>query len=478
MIKLYNTLTRTKEEFKPIVKGKVGMYVCGPTVYDVPHIGHIRSSYVFDVVRKYFEHVGFKVCLVKNVTDIDDKIIKKAADELEKNGDVTFPDSMKEKTNEVAARYLDVYHREMERFGISPPDVEPMATENIPNMIKFIETLIKKENAYVSGGNVYFSVEKSGDYGKLSNQAKDEMQHAVRTEPDKRKRYPLDFVLWKSAKTPEPSWPSPWGEGRPGWHVECSVMSTGALGVSFDIHGGGLDLVFPHHENEIAQAEAATGKTFAHYWMHNGLLTADGEKMSKSLNNYVSVSDFMDKYGDPDLLKMVFLTSHYRSSVNYSDEKISEAAASKKRIMIFLDKTTGMKPSAGAAPKDLDILRKKFNDAMDDDFNTPTAVSVMFDAVRMGNECLSDTDVSSSEKTRIIGAIRELIMDEARILGLSLTTVRVDKSRAAEIEKLVSEREAARKAGQYTKADDIRRKLAEGGISIEDTPGGTVWRKS
>ncbi len=296
MITLYNTLTRKKEEFRPMEDGKVKMYVCGPTVYDVPHIGHARSAYVFEVIRKYFEYAGFDVVFVRNVTDIDDKIIKKASDELRETGEDASSDILREKVREVAVRYLDVYHSAMDMLGIRPPVVEPKATESIPQMIAFIETLIQKGYAYASGKDVYFSVDKFTEYGKLSKQDKEQMMHGVRIGVEEKKRHPLDFALWKEAKPYEPCWESPWGEGRPGWHIECSVMSTGILGEQFDIHGGGLDLIFPHHENEIAQAEAATGKTFANYWIHNGLLSVNGEKMSKSLGNYIIIADFLEKY--------------------------------------------------------------------------------------------------------------------------------------------------------------------------------------
>lgn len=492
MIKLYNTLTREKQDFKPIEDGKVKMYVCGPTVYDVPHIGHARSAYVFDFIRRYMEHSGFSVHFVRNVTDIDDKIIKKASEELAALGEDPSSARLKGRVKEVSARYLEAYHQELDVFGIKPPTSEPKATENIPRMIDFIKVLIEKGCAYAVGHSVYFSVDKFAPYGKLSGQNREEMMHAVRIGPDEKKRAPLDFALWKDAKEFEPSWESPWGEGRPGWHIECSVMSTNILGSNFDIHGGGLDLVFPHHENEIAQAEAATGKPFANYWMHNGLLTVNGEKMSKSLGNYITISDFLKKYCDPDLLKIVFLNSHYRSPMNYSDEKIEEARRSKERIMIFLGKaerlakehaltergTSSTVEAMVKAQWTVNALQEKFEEAMDDDFNTPVALSVIFEAVHNGNDMLSDGSMPSEEKAHIAGSIRNYVLRFADILGLSLNPAEVDDGESEKINALVARREAARKSRDYATADSLRKELAAMNVVVEDTPGGPVWRKN
>ncbi len=494
MITLYNTLTRRKEEFKPLEEGKVRMYVCGPTVYDVPHIGHARSAYSFEIIRKYLEYTGFDVYFVRNVTDIDDKIINKAISELEEIGGTISASRLKERVSEVAVRYLDIYHHQMDILGIRPPSAEPKATENIPEMIKFIGTLVERGYGYAVGGNVYFSVEKFAEYGKLSNRNKDEMLHGVRIGPDEKKRYPLDFALWKEAKPEEPFWKSPWGNGRPGWHIECSVMSTKLLGAQFDIHGGGLDLIFPHHENEIAQAEAATGKPFANYWIHNGLLTVGGEKMAKSLGNYITVSDFLEKYRDPDLLKMAFLNSHYRSPMDCGDEKMEEAGRSKERIMIFFDKADriarehsdreqedGEELDAGAVEKAQEIvntLHEKFNEVMDDDFNTPVALSIIFEAVGIGNEYLADTGISLAEKAHMTGAVKNYILRFADVLGLTLSPAKLDKKEIKEIERLIAEREDARKRKDYAASDKIRRDLAGRGVVVEDTPGGPVWRKS
>jgi cysteinyl-tRNA synthetase len=494
MITLYNTLTRRKEKFKPMEEGKVRMYVCGPTVYDVPHIGHVRSAYSFEIIRRYFEYTGFNVYFVRNVTDIDDKIINKAISELEDIGEGISSNRLKERVSEVALRYLDLYHQQMDVLGIRPPTAEPKATEKIPEMIKFIETLIGKGYGYVVGGNVYFSVEKFAEYGKLSNQNRDEMLHGVRIEPDEKKRYPLDFALWKEAKPEEPFWESPWGKGRPGWHIECSVMSTELLGAQFDIHGGGLDLIFPHHENEIAQAEAATGKPFANCWIHNGLLTVGGEKMAKSLGNYITVVDFLEKYRDPDLLKIIFLNSHYRSPVDYSDEKVDEARRSKERIMIFFDKAdrimreyadekqeAAKELDAGAVEKAQDVvndLHERFNEVMDDDFNAPGALAVIFEAVRIGNDYLANRGIPLVERAHMAGAIKNYILRFADVLGLALSSLKLEEEEVREIEHLVTMRENARKEKDYAASDKIRRELAKRGVTVEDTPEGPVWRKS
>ncbi len=468
------------------------MYVCGPTVYDVPHIGHARSAYVFDFIRRYFAHMGYDVTFVRNVTDVDDKIINKAVSELKEFGENFTSGSLKMRVTEVSSRYLEVYHNELEILGIEPPTYEPKATENIENMIRFIQVLIEKGYAYVAGANVYFSVEKFESYGKLSKQNIGEMMHGVRKEVGDDKKHPLDFALWKEAKQNEPSWQSPWGTGRPGWHIECSVMSTGILGEMFDIHGGGLDLIFPHHENEIAQAEAATGKPFANYWIHNGLLSVNGEKMSKSLGNFITIADFLEEYKDPDLLKIFFLNSHYRSPVDYGAEKIEEARRSKERILIFFDKVERIVHHAHGREADesiletdfinetakiIDGLEDKFLEAMNDDFNTSSALAVLFEAVKIGNDQLAHIDLDEIKKRHIVGAIRSFIIAHADILGLSLNPVKKKTNDSEKIENLVSERQEARKNRDYAKSDRIRDELLGMGIIVEDTPEGPVWRR-
>lgn len=482
MITLYNTLSRKKEEFKPMNDGQINMYVCGPTVYDVPHIGHARSALVFDVIRRYMEYAEYEVLMVRNVTDVDDKIINKAILELKEAGEDLSGGKLKDKTKDVAERYLRIYHEQLESLGIRPPVKEPKATETIDLMIKFIETLIEKGHAYTSGSNVYFSVESFPEYGKLSHQDKDQMLHGTRKDIDANKKSPLDFALWKEAKPDEPSWPSPWGEGRPGWHIECSVMSTDLLGASFDIHGGGLDLIFPHHENEIAQAEAATGRPFANYWIHNGLLSVNGEKMSKSLGNYITITDFLEKYKDPDLLKISFLWSHYHSPMDYSDEKIEEARRSKERILIFFDKVDRLcAASSGEELEDgevrIDELDNKFKEVMNDDFNTPQALSVIFEAVKTGNDILADEAKSDEEKAKTLSLIKDKILKFGDVLSLSLRPVEVADEIKEDIDELVQKRQDARKNKDFAEADRIRDELASKGIVVEDTPKGPVWRK-
>jgi len=331
-IHILNTLTRSKEEFRPLKEGVVNMYVCGPTVYDEAHIGHARGAFVFSVVRNYLRYRGHKVRYVQNVTDVDDKIINKAR-ELAAPGD-----DLKSKVREVAQKYLFSYYQDLELLGISRADEEPKATENIDNMIDLIERLMEKGYAYEADGDIYFRVRKAKDYGKLSHQSLDMMEPGGRGASSSGKEDPLDFALWKKAKEDEPSWKRGSLDGRPGWHIECSAMSMERLGETFDIHGGGVDLVFPHHENEIAQSEAATGKPFARYWMHNGLLTIANQKMAKSLGNYISIKGYMGKYGDPDLLKLLFLSSHYHSPVDFTDEKIKESQVGKDRFIVFFDR--------------------------------------------------------------------------------------------------------------------------------------------
>ncbi|MFH1753766.1 MAG: cysteine--tRNA ligase, partial [Candidatus Omnitrophota bacterium] len=312
-IKIYNSLTRKKEEFVPLKKGKVGIYGCGPTVYDEPHIGHARSAYTFDVIKNFFEYRGYKVKLVRNVTDVDDKIIDKARGDLAKNPNAKS--DLITAAKEIATKYLGRYYEDMDALGIRRADFEPKATEYIGKMVKMIERLIEKGFAYAQGGDVYFDVNKFNGYGSLSGQSADNMKLGARVHPGEKKRDPMDFALWKSAKPEEPAWESPWGMGRSGWHIECSTMSMDLLGENFDIHAGGLDLIFPHHENEIAQSECYSGKRFANYWIHNGLLTIDSEKMAKSLGNFISIKDILDRY-HPEILKLFFLSGHYRSPVD------------------------------------------------------------------------------------------------------------------------------------------------------------------
>ncbi len=481
-MKIYNSLTRKKEDLVPIEAKKIGIYVCGPTVYDEPHIGHARSAYIFDVIRRYLVYKGNDVKFVRNVTDVDDKIINRAKD-LSKDGP-----NLIEATKQISKKYLDSYHRDMELLGIGHPDREPKATEYIPKMIKFIEILIDKGSAYAVDGGVYFDVKKARDYGKLSNQNIEKMEAGARVSLGEKKKDGLDFALWKSAKEGEPSWDSPWGKGRPGWHIECSVMSSDILGDEFDIHGGGIDLIFPHHENEVAQSEGA-GKKFAHYWIHNGLLTIDGEKMAKSLGNFISIQDFIKKYRDADYLKLLFLNTHYRHPVDYSEEKIGEMKIQKERFMILFDKIDRIAKASGsglsAASETTgnieagDLSRAKFDDAMDDDFNTPLALASLFDEVTYANKLMQGKDDFTRFEAENLLAIKKQIVELGRILALDiekdLTKTDVNET---EVLRLIGERNGARAKGDFKAADEIRKKLSgELGIILEDTKEGTSWRK-
>lgn len=458
-MKIYNTLTRSKDEIK---EKKLGMYVCGPTVYDDPHIGHARSAYVFDMIVKYLRYRGFRVTFIRNITDIDDKIIDKASKEPGE-GDLIG------RVKQVAERYLKRYEEDMELLGLVKPDEEPRATKMIPDMVKFIETLIKKGFAYKVSGSVYFEVKKFKDYGKLSGQSTDQMQEGARVALDKNKKDPLDFALWKASKEGEPFWKSPWGNGRPGWHIECSVMSTKFLGNNFLIHGGGLDLVFPHHENEIAQTISA-GKKSARYWIHNGLLTINGEKMSKSLGNFISISNFPKS---KDLLKLFFISSHYRHPVDYTEEKLAQMSDARDRVLAFLQKADNVLRKYNKRIIENDTYKTPFLAAMDDDFNTPLALSVIFKSVTDGNKIVDKDNLSEKDK-EILANIRLFIRDVSKnIFTLSLDY----QAKNAAIDSMVSGREKARKNKDFKKADEIRNELLGQGIIVEDTKEGPVWRR-
>jgi len=482
-MKIYNSLARKKEDLKPVTPGRIGMYVCGPTVYDEPHIGHARSAYIFDVIRRYLEYKKFKVMFVRNVTDVDDKIIDKARKEGARVEGSGY--SLIELAKEVSKKYLDSYHRDMALLGIRAPDTEPKATEYIQKMIGFIELLIERGAAYASGGDVYFDIKKAKDYGKLSNQSTDKMEVGARITPGEKKRDALDFALWKSAKEGEPSWPSPWGQGRPGWHIECSAMSSDILGDEFDIHGGGIDLIFPHHENEVAQSEGA-GKRFARYWIHNGLLTINSEKMAKSLGNFISIQDFLARYKDPDYMKLFFLSAHYHSPIDYTEEKIEEAKKEKERFVILLDKIdkalSASLPSGGGSG--IQLFRKKFEEAMDDDFNTPLALASLFDLVACINKMMHGKESFTQAEFEEMAAAKIMLLELGAIFGLTfarknleiktsenirltdeIDVVVIDK---AMVEKLIEERRSARLKKDFKRADEIRKQLSDMGIKIED----------
>lgn len=461
-MKIYNSLTRKKEELIPLRPPFVNIYTCGVTVYDESHIGHARSLFIFDLITRYLRYRGFKVKFVRNITDIDDKIINRAK---EVNAD----------WRKLVKNYIKSYYRDLKLLGIKKADFEPLATKNISDMIRYIKVLIQKGYAYESGGDVYFNVRAFKEYGKLSGQTIEEMFKCVRIEPNAFKKDPLDFALWKASKEDEPGWDSPWGRGRPGWHIECSVMSQKFLrSYTLDIHAGGRDLIFPHHENEIAQAEAFSGKPFARYWLHHGLLTINGQKMSKSLGNFVTIKDFIARYEDADLLKMFFLTTHYSHPIDYTEEKIKEAKAAKRKILIFMEKVRRLKTPSFFRKKDfpeVQNLKNKFIEKMDDDFNTPEGLACIFEAINLGYK--KETD------RLFLKQLAEFILESAKILGLTLKSQReVFVIPEAQIREKIEERNRARREKNYVLADKIREELAEKGIILEDGKDGqTYWRK-
>ncbi len=456
-LKIFNSLSKNPELFQPIDPGKVRMYVCGPTVYDEPHIGHLRSAYVFEVIRNYLKYSGYQVTVVRNVTDVDDKIIEKAS--------ASGPADLVRATEGVSSRYFARYKEDLKHLGIADPDREPKATGHIPEMLALIEKLLKAGHAYASGGDVYFDVNSFQAYGKLSHQNKDALQQSVRIEKNEKKKDALDFALWKKAKEGEPAWDSPWGKGRPGWHIECSAMSMKYLGESFDIHGGGRDLIFPHHENEIAQSEAATGKTFAKYWMHHGLVTIHGEKMAKSLKNYVTLESLKDRINE---LKLLFLSTHYGAPLDYSEERMEMQRSVWRKFKIFME---GMGEGKSHVMNDITIdkFENKFKEAMDNDFNTPEALTVMHEMVHHAN-------LNPGSKQAVVRNLRRM----GSVLGLfgerdirSEIKGRGDKL----IQEKIIERNVARKNKDFKKADAIRQELLKDGIELVDQPdGSTSWR--
>lgn len=472
-VSIYNTLTRKKEPFVPLEPQQIKMYVCGPTVYDEPHIGHARSAYVFDVIRRYLKYRNYNVKFVRNVTDVDDKIIEKAGKEFK-------GEDLNAAVAKVSKKYLDSYHEDMKSLEVEAPDFEPKATEYLnkddpKSMQKFIERLIENNAAYVSGGDVYFDIKKAKDYGKLSGQSLEKMEAGARIAVGEKKKDPLDFALWKAAKEDEPSWDSPWGRGRPGWHIECSVMSSAILGDEFDIHGGGLDLIFPHHENEIAQSEAA-GKKFAKVWMHHGLLTINGQKMAKSLGNFITIKDFIAKYKDADILKLFFLSAHYTQPIDYTEAKITEIKHSLERINIFLWKVHDVKfyglPWTQKPIAEIENIRKDFINAMDDDFNTPKALASIFDLITLANKHIDDFEFIKNAELTLAD------LTGAKIFGLSLTKTQfVITPTDKEIEGLLLLRKQAREEKKYAQADNIRKMLEAKGIVLEDSKEGTTWRR-
>ena len=463
-MKLYNTLTRKKEEFVPVEEGKVSMYVCGPTVYNYIHIGNARPMIVFDTVRRYFEYKGYDVNYVSNFTDVDDKIIKKANEE---GVDASV----------ISERFIVECQKDMEGLNVKEATTHPKATEEIDGMIEMIQTLIDKGYAYAKNGTVFYRTRKFDGYGKLSKKNIDDLTAGIRIAVDDEKEDPMDFVLWKPKKEGEPAWQSPWGEGRPGWHIECSVMSKKYLGEEIDIHAGGEDLIFPHHENEIAQSEAANGKPFAKYWLHNGFLNIDNVKMSKSLGNFFTVREISEKY-DLQVLRFFMLSAHYRSPLNFSADLMAASKNGLDRILTAvnrLDEMTGADNAMTDAEKEVmtqvDELVKKYEASMEDDFNTADAVSAIFELVKLAN-----VHVSADSSKELVESVRDIIKKLCDVLGI--ITEHEEELLDADIEKLIEERQAARKAKNFARADEIRDQLAAQGILLKDTREGVKWSRA
>ena len=468
-MKVYNTQSKQKEEFVPLVPGKVSMYVCGPTVYNFIHIGNARPMIVFDTVRRYMEHKGYEVNYVSNFTDVDDKIIAKANEE-----GVT--------AQEISERYIAECKKDMAAMNVKPATTHPLATQEIDGMIDMISTLIEKGYAYNVDGTVYFRTRKFSEYGKLSHKNLDDLRAGNRSllvTVEDQKEDPLDFVLWKPKKEGEPYWKSPWSDGRPGWHIECSVMSKKYLGEEIDIHAGGEDLIFPHHENEIAQSECCNGKVFARYWLHNAFLNIDNRKMSKSLGNFFTVREISEKY-DLQVLRFFMLSAHYRSPLNFSAELMESSKNALDRIKNAVSnlgyisgaaKDGDMSEAEKAALAEVNGFETKFDEAMDDDFNTADAIAAIFELVKYAN-----SNVSSENTKAFAGAVRDEIIKLCDILGLIVEEK--EELLDEEIEKLIEERQAARKAKNFARADEIRNELLEKGITLLDTREGVKWKRA
>ena len=459
MLKIYNTLTRQKEQFKPLIAGKVGMYVCGVTIYDYCHIGHGRTFVAFDTVARYLRFSGYELNFIRNITDVDDKIIKRAHE----NG---------ETCDQLTARFTDAMHKDFDALNMIRPDLEPRVTEHMPEVITMIETLIAKNHAYVAGnGDVLFSVESFAEYGQLSGQNLEMLQAGSRVDVDESKENPLDFVLWKKAKAGEPFWVSPWGEGRPGWHIECSAMNNKHLGEVFDIHGGGSDLSFPHHENEIAQSCCAHNGEYVNTWMHSGMVQVDKVKMSKSLNNFFTIKDVLEVY-DSESVRYFLISGHYRSQLNYSEDNLKQARASLER---FYTAIRDVNYSGSELDQDSEYYTR-FCKAMDDDFNTPEALAVLFDLTKELNR-IKTTDVQQASNLSL------LLVTMGNVLGLlhqdAEQFMQGDESddEVAVIEALIKQRNDARVNKDWPSADDARDKLAALNIVLEDGTTGTTWRK-
>ena len=467
-MRIYNTLSRRKEEFKPLEEGKVKMYVCGPTVYNLIHIGNARPMIVFDTVRRYLEYKGYDVNYVSNFTDVDDKIIKKANEEGVS-------------AEEISTRYIAECKKDMEGMNIKPATTHPLATQEIGGMIDMIQTLIDKGYAYEVNGTVYYRTRKFAEYGKLSKKNIDDLEaghrdeaHSLKVTGEDEKEDPLDFVLWKPKKEGEPSWPSPWGDGRPGWHLECSVMSKKYIGDVIDIHAGGEDLVFPHHENEIAQSEAANGTEFARYWMHNGFLKINNEKMSKSLGNFFTVREIAEKY-PLQVIRFFMLSAHYRSPLNFSADLVEASKNGLERILTAVDRLKSISGTEGEVDKavadEMDAFVKKYEAAMDDDLNTADAISVIFELVKYAN-----VNVTEESTKATVELVLNTVTKLCDILGI--ITEKKKEILDSDIEALIEERQAARKAKNFARADEIRDQLSNMGIILEDTREGVKWKRA
>jgi len=488
MLRIYNTLSGKKEVFKPLRAKKVGMYACGVTVYDFCHIGHARSTVVFDVIFRYLRFLGYEVTYVRNITDVDDKIIKKANEE-------------EVGCEEIAHRYIREFNSDMEALGLEKPTHEPRATDHIGEMIRMVEGLVEKGYGYQANGDVFFSVEKIKGYGKLSKRSPEQMEAGARVEVDEKKRNPLDFALWKASKPGEPSWDSPWGKGRPGWHIECSAMSQGYLGETLDIHGGGKDLIFPHHENEIAQSEGATGKPFVRFWIHNGFVNINREKMSKSLGNILTIREILNHY-HPEIIRLFLLSHHYRSPVDFSDQNLVEAKmgmdrfySTRKRMdelegkeLVSQEGKENLEEGVLKAIEEVKAFPERFQEAMDDDFNTALALGHFHDLARNLNALMGDEGLRHGIPLNFLASARDYFRRFGNILGLfqcapkhyfeeqrrrELSRIRIDEH---EINRMILERQEARRRKEWKRADEIRESLASTGISLEDGPTGTTWK--
>ncbi|MGP1584202.1 cysteine--tRNA ligase [Peptostreptococcus stomatis] len=466
-MKIYNTMTRKKEEFIPLEEGKVKMYVCGPTVYNFIHLGNARPFTVFDTLRRYFEYRGYEVTYIQNFTDVDDKIIKRSHEEG------ISPE-------EVAEKYIKEYFIDCDGLGIKRATVHPQVTDNIENIIVFVQDLIDKGYAYEAGGDVLFRTRKFKEYGKLSHQNIEELELGARIDVDDKKEDPLDFVLWKAKKEGEPGWQSPWGEGRPGWHIECSVMSNRYLGNTIDIHAGGQDLQFPHHENEIAQSECRNGHTFARYWMHNGYINVDGEKMSKSLGNFFTVRDISNKY-DLGLVRFFLLATQYRNPVNFSDTVLEQAKAGLERLTNARDNAefilgnladSSLRNEEKDMVAGLDKYRERFIEAMDDDLNTADAISVIFELAKFMN-----TNISDQSSKEFVQLNLDIFNELTGVLNIANKSVEEDDSLSQKVEDLIAKRAQAKKEKNFALADQIRDELTAMGIAIEDTRQGVKWKR-